>query len=136
MKKTLLFTVILGIFLVPALAFGASLTGTIQGFNCVTQGKVCPVGKEDPMAATEKVFVLWDAKGEKFYFVPNVDRAALARHINETVKIEGNMSDKYNSIKASEIHVKEGKKWRKVWSSDWQDEIYKEYLGGSPYSGK
>ena len=136
MKKTLLFTVIVGIFLVPVLAFGSSLTGTIQGFNCVTQGKVCPVGKEDPMAATEKVFVLWDAKGEKFYFVPNVDSKIMARHINQMVMIEGTYNNKFRAIKADNIYIMENMKWRKVWSQDFNDEIYREYLGGSPWSGK
>jgi len=136
MRKMSLLAAIVGILLVPALAFGASMTGTIQGFNCVTQGKVCPVGKEDPMAAAEKVFVLHCKKEGKYWFVPNVDRAVLARHINQTVKIDGRMSDKYNAITATAIHAKAGNKWRKVWSVDWQDEIYRDYLGGSPLGGK
>lgn len=131
-KKWLFLSIFMGILLIPAIAISATQTGSIQGFNCVTQGKVCPVGKEDPMAAAEKVFVLWDAKGQKFYFVPNVDRAVLARHINQTVKIEGTMSDKYNAIHANEILVQEGKDWRKVWSADLQDEIYTDILGAHP----
>jgi hypothetical protein len=135
-KKWLYVTIFMGILLIPAMAMGATQTGTIQGFNCVTQGVLCPVGKEDPMAAAEKVFVLWCEKEKKFYFIPNVDRAVLARHINQIVKIDGTMSDKYNAIKASEIHLKEGNKWRKVWAQDWQDDIYREYLGGIPIGGK
>jgi hypothetical protein len=132
-KKWLFLTIFMGILLIPTIAISATQTGTIQGFNCVTQGVLCPVGKEDPMAAAEKVFVLWCEKEKKFYFIPNVDRAVLARHINQIVKIDGTMSDKYNAIQASEIHQKEGNKWRKVWSSDWQDEIYEDVLGASPY---
>jgi hypothetical protein len=132
-KMWLLMAIFMGILLIPAMAIGAEQTGTIQGFNCVTQGKLCPVGKEDPMAAAEKVFVLWNEKEKKYYFIPNVDRVVLARHLAEVVKVTGNMSDKYNSIYAQEIYAQEGKKWRKVWTTDWQDEIYEDVLGSSPY---
>ena len=44
--------------LIPGLAFGDEVEGSVQGFRCVTQGKICPVGKEDPMAAVENVFVV------------------------------------------------------------------------------
>jgi hypothetical protein len=135
-KKWLFVAIFMGILLIPAMAIGATQTGTIQGFNCVTQGKLCPVGKEDPMAAAEKVFVLWNEKDKKFYFIPNVDRAVLARHLAEMVRVEGNMSDKYNAIYAQEIYAQEGKKWRKVWTLDWQDEIYKDVLGAHPLKGK
>jgi hypothetical protein len=131
-KMWLLMAIFMGILLIPAMAIGAEQTGTIQGFNCVTQGKLCPVGKEDPMAAAEKVFVLWNEKDKKYYFIPNVDRVVLARHLAEVIRVKGNMSDKYNAIYAQEIYAQEGKKWRKVWTSDWQDEIYEDVLGAHP----
>ena len=82
----------------PLAAFAGETTleGSIQGFTCVTQGKVCPVGKEDPLAGIERVFVLL-IDDNNYYFVPNVDRAILARHINEKIRITGNLSDKYKS---------------------------------------
>ncbi|MBW1897132.1 MAG: hypothetical protein JRI47_08740, partial [Deltaproteobacteria bacterium] len=42
------------ILTMPALALAGSYVGSIQGFNCVTQGKVCPVGREDPMVGAEQ----------------------------------------------------------------------------------
>jgi hypothetical protein len=111
-----------------------SLVGSIQGFNCVTQGKVCPVGREDPMIGAEQVFVLF-MEGGTYYFVPNLDRGIMARHFNELVKIEGTKSDQFNAIKATDLYVKENGGWKKVWSQDIQDEIYYEILSGHPLDG-
>jgi hypothetical protein len=127
--KKLLVPMIIGIvfMMAPVMAIGASITGSIQGFNCVTQGKVCPIGMEDPVIAAENVFVLLvDAAKGDYYFVPNVDRAVLARHINEEVKVEGTVNAKMKSIKAKEIFVK----GKKVWSVDLEDKIYQDIFGG------
>ncbi|MBW2141425.1 MAG: hypothetical protein JRG97_10195 [Deltaproteobacteria bacterium] len=54
MRKALFaVAIIMGLCLAPILAIGGEVQGTVQGFTCVTQGKVCPVGAEDPMAAVE-----------------------------------------------------------------------------------
>lgn len=114
--------------LTPVLAIGASLTGSVQGFTCVTQGKVCPIGMEDPIAAAENVFVLLvDAAKGDYYFVPNVDRAVMARHLNTEIKIEGDVNKKLKSIKAKSIYAK----GKLVWSVDLENDIYKDLLGGS-----
>jgi len=120
--------------LMPALAIGGSYEGSIQGFSCVTQGKVCPVGREDPIIAAEKVFVLF-VKAGKYYFIPNVDRAILARHLNQMVKVTGIMSANFNSIQARELFVMDGGKWVKKWSQDWQDEVWDEITKGVPLGG-
>lgn len=118
---------------IPALAMAGSYEGSIQGFNCITQGKVCPVGKEDPMIAAENVFVLYQP--DKYYFLPNLDRAILARHLNETVKVEGTKSSSFNAIKATDFYVRDGDKWKKTWSQDFQDEIYYQITAGYPLGG-
>ena len=121
--------IVLVFMLVPVFAIGATLTGSIQGFNCVTQGKICPIGMEDPVIAVENVFVLLvDAAKSEYYFVPNVDRGILARHINQTVAITGTVNSKMKSIKASEISVA----GKKVWSVDLEDAIYKDIIGVPP----
>ena len=121
----------------PVMAIGASVTGSIQGFNCVTQGKVCPIGMEDPVIAAENVFVLLvDAAKGDYYFLPNVDRGILARHINEQVKVDGTVNAKLKSIKATDIYTMDAKKaWKKVWSLDLEDKIYKDIMGSSMQSG-
>lgn len=81
MRRSLLFCMALFVWtLVPALAMGGVVEETIQGLTCVTFGKVCPVDKEDPMIAAERVFVVL-VKADDYYLVPNLDRAILARHI-------------------------------------------------------
>jgi hypothetical protein len=119
--------------LTPILAIGASVTGSIQGFNCVTQGKVCPIGMEDPVAAVENVFVLLvDAAKGDYYFVPNVDRAVMARRINQEVRIDGTVNEKTKSIKATSIFV--GGKM--VWSVDLENEIYRSIEGVHPWKSQ
>ena len=135
--KCILFTIVVLLALAPvtALAKQSSVEGSIQGYYCVTQGKTCPVGQEDPMAAVETVFVL-HVKGDQYYFVPNVDRAALARHLNEMVRVKGVMSKDKKAIHASEIFVDKQGKWRKVWSSNMEDDIYRDVWGTLPSAGE
>jgi hypothetical protein len=123
MKKFFAMMIISAVFLmVPILAIGATVTGSVQGFLCVTQGTVCPIGQEDPVAAVENVFViLVDAAKGDYYFVPNVDRAVMSRHIGETVTIEGTVNKAQKSIKASSIT----KKGKKVWTTDMEYETLK-----------
>jgi hypothetical protein len=108
--------------LVPASAFSGALEGTIQGFNCVTHGKVCPVGKEDPMIAAERVFVVL-TKGGSYYFVPNLDRGIMARHINKMVRVTGETSDKYPSITADTLEVMHEGHWKLSWSKKLEQEV-------------
>ena len=124
-------TTIIGILflLVPVFAMAASVTGSIQGFHCVTQGKVCPIGKEDPLAALENIFVLLvDAATDEYYFIPNVDRAVLARHLNTQVKIDGTVDKKKKTIKATEM----SSAGKKFWSLSMEDEVYKDIFGSGP----
>lgn len=136
MKKFWL-PIIIGMVLMaaPVMAIGASLTGSIQGYMCVTQGKVCPIGMEDPVIGAEHVFVvLVDASKGHYYFVPNVDSGIMARHINEQVKIDGTVNEKMKSVKASDIYTMDAKnQWKKVWSVNMQDSIYKDIYGSSVF---
>jgi hypothetical protein len=120
-KMTLSFLIVSIMVLVPVWAFGGQIEGTVQGFNCVTHGKVCPVGKEDPMIATERVFVVL-AKDGSYYFVPNLDRGIMARHINKTVRVKGELSAKYPSVTADTLEVMKGGHWEVTWSKKWEDE--------------
>ncbi|MCE5264510.1 MAG: hypothetical protein LLG97_13375 [Deltaproteobacteria bacterium] len=135
--KKLWVPIIIGVvfMMAPMMATAASLTGSVQGLACVTQGKVCPVGMEDPVIAAENVFVLLvDASKGEYYFVPNVDRGIMARHINEQVKIDGTVNEKMKSIKASDIYAMNMRnQWQKVWSVNMQDSIYKDIYGSSVF---
>jgi hypothetical protein len=131
MKKILVPMIVAVVFmLTPILAIGASITGSVQGFMCVTQGKVCPIGAEDAVASVENVFVLLvDAAKGEYYFVPNVGRAIMARHINQEIRIEGTVNADMKSIKATSIYM--GGKM--VWSVDLRNEIYRDLEGHHPW---
>ena len=124
MKKLIL--LILAVSMVAFMPIVASaadtIEGSVQGFTCVTQGKVCPVGQEDPMAAAERVFVVL-TKDNQYYFVPNVDRAVLARHLNERVKVIGKLNSKYNAIDATQIDAYENGAWKTAWTMKSQQQI-------------
>jgi hypothetical protein len=127
MKKSLLSLVVLALVVVPMTAWGSgAVEGTVQGFNCVMQGKVCPVGQEDPMAAVEDVFVVFTKDG-KYFFVPNLDRAVMARHINQMVKVSGAVSDKFPSITADKLEVMDKGAWKTAWSKEMEREIGGKY---------
>jgi hypothetical protein len=136
MKKFWLPIIIGMVFMAaPVMAIGATLTGSVQGLACVTQGKVCPIGMEDPVIAAENVFVLLvDAAKGEYYFVPNVDRGIMARHINEQVKIDGAINAKTKAIKASDMYTMNARNaWQKVWSVNLQDDIYKDIYGSTVF---
>ena len=129
MKKfSLLILALLVLIIFPTWAVAGSVEGSVQGFTCVTQGKVCPTGKEDPMAAVERVFVVLTT-GKSYYFVPNVDRAVLARHINSRVRVSGTVASNYPSIEANKLEVFSKGAWKTTWSLAMQEEIATDLSG-------
>jgi len=118
MKKVAVFVFILfTLVLIPVWASAGSVEGKIQGLTCVTTGKLCPVDEKDPMAKIEKIFVVLTA-GKNYYFVPNVKRAFLVKHINQEVRVSGEVSKKYPSfpsIKVNKIEVLKTGTWKSVW---------------------
>ena len=128
MKKLSVIMVSLSVLvLLPMWAVAGTVEGSVQGFTCVTTGKVCPAGKEDPMIAAERIFVVL-TKGGSYYFVPNVDRAILARHINEQVRVTGDVSAQYPSVVANKIEAFKKGAWKTTWTKRAQDEV-REFLG-------
>ena len=116
MKKiSVLILSLVVLVILPSAALSGQVEGSIQGLTCVITGKVCPIGQEDPMAAAEKVFVIL-TKGNAYYFVPNVDRAVLARHINDRVRITGDIGAKFNAISAKKIEVFKKGAWKTSWT--------------------
>ncbi len=129
MKKMLLLTVLMGMLFVPTLAFAGEVVGTVQGLQCVTTGKTCPIGKEDPVIAAERVFVILTAEGD-YFFVPNLDRAIMARNITEKVKVTGTINKKFKSISAKIFQVwQDNGKWKTTWSEEIEQKMLKELYG-------
>lgn len=111
----------------PAIA-GERWQGTIQGLGCVTQGKVCPINMEDPIIALEKTFVLSLPDGA-WYYLPNLDRAILARHLNRPVAVEGRLKTESRAIMVDKLLVRRGEAWREAWSPALEHELLEQLQG-------
>lgn len=123
MKKIKVIVVaIMAMALLPLTASAGTVEGSIQGFTCVTQGKTCPVGSEDAMAAVESVFVVFNMD-KSYYFVPNVARATMARHINDQVRVTGKVDSEKRAIHATQIDVKKNGQYVTTWRLAAQHEL-------------
>jgi len=128
--KRLLVPTILGVLflLTPVFAMAASITGSVQGYNSMAS----PAGKDAHIsahvAAVESAFViLADTAKGKHYLIQNADRAILARLVNQQVKVDGDVDTATESIDAKEIYTQASdKSWKKVWSSNMKDDIYRD----------
>ena len=135
MKKLLVPTILGVLFLLtPVFAMAASITGSVKGYNSVTQGQASPAGKAHILAhitVTESAFViLADTAKGGHYLIQNVDSAILTRLVNQQVKIDGDVDNATESIKAKEIYTQaSNKSWKKVWSSNVNDDVYRDALG-------
>jgi hypothetical protein len=125
-RRSLSCVIVFGLVLIPLWGVAGTIEGTIQGFTCVTTGTVCPVGKEDPMIAAERVFVVLEKGGKDYHFVPNIDRAILARHINRIVRVTGKIDEKYRSINAQKFEVQKNGGWEETWSRKMQEDLLEE----------
>ena len=126
MKKTFLLSIICVLLLsIAMMASGAekmsSVKGSIQSFDCIMEHKMCPIGQEDVVAASDEVLVLLvNPEKADYYVIPNVNQKVLARHLNEEVTLVGYLDEKHNSIWAEEIY--KGKKL--VWGKKMQREYH------------
>ncbi|ROR34231.1 hypothetical protein [Inmirania thermothiophila] len=93
-----------------------TLTGRINGLDCTTRGIQCPVDRLDPHVAVEPDFVL--VVGDRWFFMPNVDRSTKVRHVLERVQVVGERHPRYNSIQVEEIRVERDGRWHKIWSQE------------------
>jgi len=100
-----------------------TLVGSIQGYDCVMEKKVCPIGMEDAMAAEEEMLVLLvDPVKADYYYMPNMNIKVLARHFNQAVKVVGYVDKNHQSIWVEEMYL--GPKL--VWSKKMQGELHKQ----------
>ena len=130
MKKVFLLILLVTMLLMPTWAFSAEVVGTIQGYTCVTTGKICPVDKEDPLVAATRVFVV-KLEGPDYYFIPNLDRALLARYLNKRVRVIGEINPRYRSIRVKEFQVWRNGSWKTVWTRELEEQIKKEFEVGT-----
>jgi hypothetical protein len=136
MKKkymsTLLLIIALSLTLYVTADAAKSVTGWIQGFNCVRHGHQCPIDTLDPHLMLEPDFVLLLDDGD-YYLLPNVARIVKAKYVHKSVKVTGDVISKYKSIDVDKLEVKDGGAYKTVWSKammmeEWEKR-QKEFLG-------
>jgi hypothetical protein len=136
MKKkyvsTLLLVIALALTLYVTANAAESVTGWIQGFNCVLHGHRCPIDTLDPHLMLEPDFVLLLDNGD-YYLLPNIARIVKAKYVHKSVKVTGNVISKYKSIDVDEFEVKDGGSYKTVWSKammmkEWENR-QKEFYG-------
>jgi hypothetical protein len=136
MRKVLVPTILGVLFLLtPVFAMATSITGSVQGYNSVAQGaSLKDVHISAHVAAAESAFVvLSDTAKGKHYLIQNADRTILARLVNQQVKVDGELDNATESIKAKAIYAQASdKSWKKIWSSNVNDNIYRDALGALP----
>jgi len=107
-------------------AFAGTVEGTVQGLQCITKGMLCPLDRQDPHIAAEKVFGIF-TETKDYYLVTNIDRAILARYLGKKVRVKGKVSSKYKAITADKLEVLINGKWRTKWTREkekYEFEIY------------
>ena len=103
------------------LARAETIEGRLNGLGCASEGHFCPIDMLDMHVSLEGDFILQTTDG-KYYFINNLDRAIKARHLLQTVRVEGKLNPEFNAIEASELWVKIKGEYILVWSSLMQDE--------------
>ena len=103
-----------------------SYSGKLNGHGCAHAGKTCPTDRLDPHVALEPDFVLQTGDGD-YYFLSNVPREVKVRHALQSVDIEGNLDEKYRSIKVNELRVDGKTVWSlKMQQAEW-DHLHNEW---------
>ena len=102
------------VVLIPALLFAGGrekvIKGVVSGADCAVHGTQCPP-KHKGVNTIAGVLT----KDGKFYYVSNVPNLYLANTCwLKSVTVEGKVYDKYSSIEAKRIKVKENGKWKVV----------------------
>jgi len=120
-KRTVLGFVCAALLMTPVLSFAAQIEGVVKGLNCTVKGISCPIDKQDPVIATERTFVIFTDSGA-YYLVPNLDRAVLARHFDENIRLTGKVNQKYKTITADTLQVKQKGDWVTVYSQAMVDQ--------------
>ena len=120
-KRAVLFFVCAALLMTPVLSFAGQVEGVVRGLNCAVKGISCPIDKQDPVIATERTFVIVTAPGA-YYLVPNLDRAVLARHYDENVRLTGKVNQTYKTITADALQVKRNGKWVTTYSQAMVDQ--------------
>lgn len=107
----------------------STFNGTIEGALCAIKGEVCPPEDLGVHLLTEVNFVLRTSNG-KYYYLPNLSRSIKARYAGKDVQITGKA--KGESIIADTFKVKEGGKYKLIWSKEKEKREFINYFETLP----
>lgn len=121
------------LLMLPLMVHAAErIEGKMNGLQCAITGYVCPIDEKDPMIALESDFVVQQPDGE-YYIVPNIDRAVKAKYFLEQVAVIGDISERYKSITANELLVRQPDgSYKQVWSEERERQQREQLYGPSP----
>ena len=129
-SSKMLLSTLAALLLLPlaANAESVTMTGKMNGLNCVLTGYVCPVDKKDPIKALETDFVLQTPDG-KFYYLTNLSRDVKASYFLDSIEVSGELNSKYDAIQVDALKVRQGDAYKTVWSQKMHQEALKELFG-------
>lgn len=119
-KTLTLASIMAALFFTPASA--ETFEGTIQGADCVINGRNCAENREDPLLCMEKNFILV-TDGGAYYFLPNLYRSLKESYYKQKVRVSGKRSGK--SILVDNLDVEKANGYRCVWNrKKFEDDLY------------
>jgi hypothetical protein len=103
-----------------------TLTGHMEGLNCILYGNLCPVDELDPRIDLETDFVLYLDSGE-YYLLPNIPRSVKAKYIGKAIRVTGEVNIKYKAVTVDNLELKRAGGYRIVWSKWSQVDPWQEW---------
>lgn len=91
-----------------------TVTGRLNGHDCVHAGISCPVDPQDPHILLEKDYVLQQTNGD-YLFLTNIPRSTKLQYILHDIQISGRLDRKYNTVEVYELMVMQDDEWKSVW---------------------
>jgi len=106
-----------------------TITGKLNGHDCAHAGVTCAIDPKDPHITMEPDFVLQKNDGD-YVFLTNMPREVKIKHVLKNAQVDGEMSNKYNSMVVDKFKIKDGDTWKTVWNKEMIPEINLEIVEG------
>lgn len=110
----------------PVFAIERTITGHLEGLNCIYVEDLCAIDNRDPHIALELDFVLLLEKGDH-YLLTNVPREVKIQFFGKDIEVTGDVQEEYRAITVEMLKVKEGGRYKKVWTPQTEARDWKEW---------
>jgi hypothetical protein len=91
-----------------------TVTGKLNGHDCVHAGISCPVDPQDPHLLLERDYVLQQKSGN-YLFLVNIPRSTKLQYLLKDIQVKGKVDRKYNAVEVYELLVAKDDNWKTVW---------------------